>query len=106
MHVLDGFNYLLANGYADAARIALIHSFALQDVTALQGYWDGVPADRTRLSELLGAVTYTDEDRLFQLCDILGGADGFCVLEEWLMEVALRIGMTERTLDKSERNWL
>jgi hypothetical protein len=99
-HILDGYDALEALGYADAARIALTHSFPVQRIEALQGVWDGTSDELERLRGLLGAVTYTMEDRLFQLCDALALPDGCCVLEERLVDVALRYGVGALTADK------
>ena len=99
-HILDGHDFLLALGYADAARIALTHSFVVPDLATLQGQWDGAPQEWTRLGALLAAAEMTEEDRLLQLCDTLALASGFCTVQERLIDVALRYGFNTRTPDK------
>ncbi|MBX7212929.1 MAG: HD domain-containing protein [Thermoflexales bacterium] len=91
-HVYDGHRFLLDLGYADAARIALTHSFPVKDIGAVFGAWDCTPAEVAELSSALDAVTYTDEDRLLQLCDCLAIANGFCLLEKRLVDVVMRYG--------------
>ena len=48
----------------------------------------------------LDGLEYTVEDRLIQLCDTLGEADGFCLIEKRLVDVALRHGFNDLTLVK------
>ena len=42
----------------------------------------------------------TEEDRLLQLCDTLALADGFCTVQERVVDVALRYSVNEQTPDK------
>ena len=99
-HILDGHEYLTRLGYADAARIALTHSFVIPDLSTLQGDWDGTPEEYARLEKLLAAVQITEEDRLLQLCDLLALPDSFCTVQERLVDVALRYGVNDRTVEK------
>ncbi|WP_240741034.1 HD domain-containing protein [Deinococcus sp. Arct2-2] len=99
-HILDGYDFLTTLGYEDAARIALTHSFVIPDVATLQGAWDGTPDELTRLGNLLAAVTLSEEDRLLQLCDMLALPDGFCTIQERILDVALRYTVNGRTPEK------
>lgn len=99
-HILDGHGALLALGYPDAARIALTHSFVIPELDTLQGEWDGTAGEWQRLGELLATVTISEEDRLIQLCDLLALPNGFCTVEERLVDVALRYSVNARTADK------
>jgi hypothetical protein len=99
-HILDGYDFLTALGYTDAARIALTHSFVIPDLDTLQGAWDGTPAELARLRDLLAAVKLSEEDRLLQLCDTLALAEGFCTVQERVVDVALRYTVNERTPEK------
>jgi len=99
-HILDGYDFLTALGYEDAARIALTHSFAIPDLATLQGPWDGTPEELARLGLLLAPVTLSEEDRLLQLCDMLALPDGFCTIHERLLDVALRYTVNGRTPEK------
>jgi hypothetical protein len=99
-HLLDGHDFLLGLGYGDAARIAVTHAFVIPDMETLQGEWDGTPAEWQRLSAVMASAQQTDEDRLIQLCDMLGLAGGFCTVEERLVDIALRYTFNVRTPDK------
>lgn len=99
-HLLDGRDFLTELGYADAARIAVTHAFVISDMDTLQGEWDGTPQEWQRLGKLIMDAPQTDEDRLIQLCDMLGLASGFCTMQERLVDVALRYAFNARTPDK------
>ncbi|GAA5503142.1 hypothetical protein Dxin01_02891 [Deinococcus xinjiangensis] len=99
-HILDGYEYLLGLGYPDAARIALTHSFVIPDLDTLQGDWDGTPAEWERLVQALAQAEFTEGDRLLQLGDMLALADGFCTVQERVVDVALRYSVNEKTPDK------
>ncbi|MFC4639773.1 HD domain-containing protein [Deinococcus hohokamensis] len=99
-HILDGYEVLCALGHETAARIALTHSFALPGLDTLQGEWDGTPEEWRRLDALVAAAEQTEEDRLIQLCDLLALPEGFCTVQERMIDVALRYGVGGRTPDK------
>lgn len=105
-HVLDGYTFLQAKGYSDAARICLTHSFPEQSLTiGRERKLDVSEHERTFLERYLAEVTYDDYDRLIQLCDALALPTGFVLMEKRLLEVALRRGVHEATVRKWER-WL
>jgi len=99
-HILDGYAFLRADGFPDAARICLTHSFPVKETGAYAGRWDCPPAERRFVQEYLDATPYTDYDRLIQLCDALALPDGFCLLERRFVDVVLRHGFNDLTLDK------
>ncbi len=89
-HVLDGYKFLLAEGYPDCARISLTHSFAVQDIRAGSATWDCTPDELQFVQDTLQALVYDDYDRLFQLCDSLALPHGYCLLEKRWVDVAMR----------------
>ncbi|PNY82795.1 metal-dependent phosphohydrolase [Deinococcus koreensis] len=99
-HILDGYDHLMALGYPDAARIALTHSFVNPQLSEREGVWDGTSDEWERLRGLLAGLTFAEEDRLFQLCDTLALPDGFCIVEERLIDVALRHGVNDHSVSK------
>jgi len=98
-HVLDGYRYCMLKGFSQAAQICLTHSFPNKNIHEAQGQWER-EEDRTIVGELLAGMQYDDYDRLIQLCDALGMASGFCLMEKRLMDVALRHGINQFTVDK------
>ena len=99
-HILDGYRYLLALGYDDAARICLTHSFPLQHVEAIYGQADWSAEDGQFVADTLAGIEYTDYDRLIQLCDSLALPTGFCLIEKRFVDVVLRYGSNDYTVPK------
>ncbi len=91
-HLLDGYRFLHAQGYEDAARICLTHSFPARDIHEFFGKWDCPAEDAAWLERYLAGTEYSAYDRLIQLCDALALATGFCLLEKRMVDVALRYG--------------
>lgn len=99
-HVVEGYRWAMARSMPDVARISLTHSFAIRDAGTAVGNWD-CPAEDIRLvQDYLVGVEYDDYDRLVQLCDYLADPWGFCVLEKRMVDVTLRRGFNEHTLEK------
>lgn len=100
-HVLDGFNFLNRQGYDDAARVCLTHSFPVKNVRAVEGIWDCcTTADLALVQHYLDRIEYNEYDKLIQLCDALALPSGYCLIEKRFVDVALRYGINEYTLLK------
>jgi HD superfamily phosphohydrolase YqeK len=100
-HVLDGYNFLAARGFEDAARICLTHSFAVKRLEAIFGAWDCTPDELRFIEDTLARIEFDDYDRLILLCDSLAMADGFVLMEKRMLDVALRYGgVNEHTIAK------
>lgn len=99
-HIYDGYILMLRDGYIEAAQICLTHSFPIQDFSYYAGGKNDCSIEETGIliSELEKAV-YTDYDLLIQLCDSLALPQGICLMEKRLMDVAMRYGLKEFTLD-------
>ena len=89
-HVLDGYRFLLREGFPDAARICLTHSFPIPDVYAGSSEWDCTPEELHFVQDYLDRTTFDEYDRLFQLCDSLALPTGFCLLEKRWVDVLIR----------------
>jgi hypothetical protein len=94
-HILDGYTFLAGQGFDDAARICLTHSYPVQKLEAMAGKWDGSPQDQEFVRAYLAGCTYDAYDRLIQLCDAVALPCGFCLLEKRVVDVALRHGVNE-----------
>ncbi len=104
-HVYDGYHYLLELGYANAARIALTHSFNLKDIHDYIGKFDIPESAQEEIRMLLEELEYDDYDYLIQLCDAVAKADGIVSLEERMNDVKSRYGYYPQK--KWDRNlWL
>ena len=99
-HVLDGYNFLIAEGYSEAARICLTHSYPIPDVGARSGKWDATAAEEACLADFLAKIEYTPYDRLIQLCDAICLPRGPVLIEKRLLDVTLRHGFNDFTTRK------
>lgn len=99
-HILDGYYFLCDQGYPDAARICLTHSFPVKDTRTAFGNWDCSPEERQFVEGFLENTEYTLYDKLVQLCDYLSLPSGFCPVEKRMIDVALRYGANEYAVKK------
>ena len=92
-HDIHGYQYLLDNGIDEQdAFICLTHSFPVQDFETFIGNRD-IPLDeQAQLQHILMSLEYDDYDRLSQVCDGLGGAEGVVDIEERMRDVKRRYG--------------
>lgn len=100
MHTIDGYNYMMSLNQKDIARICLTHSYPIQDVNTFFGKFDCTEEEKDFLSSFIKNTTYDDYDRLIQLCDAISLPNGACIMEKRLIDVALRHGLPDFTLDK------
>jgi hypothetical protein len=99
-HILDGYTFLKSLGYDNTARICLTHSFPLKDIRVFMGQWDVSEDEWTFIQEFQNGLEYDDYDKLLQLCDCLALPQGICLIEKRMIDVALRLGVTEHTVPK------
>ncbi len=101
-HILDGFRFLDSQGFEDAARICLTHSFPIKNIDMVVGTWDCTTNEKGFIATYLEQIDYTIHDRLIQLCDALAVASGYCLIEKRLVDVSLRHGVDEFTIPRWE----
>jgi hypothetical protein len=99
-HIIDGYNFLHQQGYEDAAQICMTHSFPMKDVSVAAAKWDCSDEEYRFVVDYLARAEYTTYDALIQLCDCLALPEGPCLLEKRFVDVAMRYGTNEHTLDK------
>ena len=99
-HVYMGMEYMDKMGYYDVAKICLTHSFPIKDLNSYSGKNDLTESEWNRLNNRLENTEYDDYDRLIQLCDAISSADGFCIMEVRLVDVAIRNGINNYTIQK------
>ena len=99
-HILDGYHFLANEGYEGAARICLTHPYPVEGEIVGASKWDGSPQEFTFVRNYLEGIQYDDYDRLIQLCDALCLPNGFCLLEKRLLDVAMRYGVNEHTINR------
>jgi len=91
-HVYDGYEFLLALGEVECAKIALTHSFAVQDISTYIGRIDISQEKVETLETVLTNTNYDDYDRLIQLCDAISMAEGVVDIEVRMRDVEKRYG--------------
>lgn len=99
-HIFDGYDYMMELGQGEIARICLTHSFPIKDVNTFVGKYDCTAEQRNFLKEYLETLEYNNYDHLIQLCDAISLPNGACIMEKRLVDVALRHGLPEFTIDK------
>ena len=100
-HVIIGYDNMILKGYDTVARICLSHSFPIKDIGAYGGTdtnWN--KEEKDSLIKFLSETEYDDYDRLIQLCDSLGTAEGVCLIDKRMMGVVRRHGFSEFTVKK------
>lgn len=99
-HIFDGYDYMMSLGEPELARICLTHSFPMKDVHTFSGKYDCTQAQLDFLKSFLVQREYDDYDLLIQLCDAISLPNGACIMEKRLIDVALRHGLPEFTIEK------
>ena len=99
-HIIDGYDYCMQNGWNEAARICLTHSFPTQDIEADIGKKDISKERYCFIDNYLNMIEYNDYDKLIILCDSLAGADGFCILEKRFVDTTRRYGTFPFTVER------
>jgi hypothetical protein len=97
-HILDGYSFLLNLGYDDAARICLTHSFVIPDLNAYAGGIDCTPQELEFIRNTISSIQFTEYDLLIQLCDGISLPSGYCLLEKRMIDVAMRLGISDKTI--------
>lgn len=99
-HMLEGYKYCKEKGWDKLAQICMSHGYMLKDIKTALGKWDVSPEEYQEAGKILEEAVYDDYDKLIQMCDSLALPDGFCLLETRFVDVALRYGVNEYTVDR------
>lgn len=91
-HVSDGYSYMMSLGYDEVAQICLTHSFHNQTTDDYIGNFDTTKEELQLIQDTLKTVVMDEYDRLIQLCDAMGGAEGVLDIEERMNDVKQRYG--------------
>ena len=89
-------------GYDEVARICASHSFSIQRIEDYIGNFDATKEQQKVIEDYLGQLVYDDYDRLIQLCDAIGSAEGVVSMEERMGDVKRRYGAFPQ--DKWDKN--
>jgi hypothetical protein len=100
LHIFDGYDYMISLGQQEIARICLTHSFPIKDINTTFGKYDCSLEQKDFLKNYIENTEYNDYDILIQLCDAISLPNGACIMEKRLIDVALRHGLPDFTIDK------
>jgi len=102
-HIYAGYEMMMRKGYNLIAEICLSHSFPYQDIGAYSGRdWDCSQNELRVITSFLSETVYNDYDKLIQLGDAMGIAEGVCLIDVRILNVARRHGFNDFTLRKWE----
>ncbi len=99
-HIFDGYEYMLTLEEKEVATICLTHSFPLKDINSFFGKFDCTAKQIEFLKSFLNTYEYNNYDKLIQLCDAISLPNGACIMEKRFVDVALRHGVNELTIQK------
>jgi hypothetical protein len=100
-HIYIGYELMMERGYESVARICLSHSFPYRDIKAYGGSdMNCSDEERAAITAFLTETIFDDYDKLIQLCDNLGTAQGICLMEKRMLGVVMRAGFNELTIKK------
>ena len=97
-HIYSGYNLMNEKGYCINARICLTHSFPGKDIKSFNGNHDCAKDEIAQIESELKKYEYDDYDKLIQLCDSISLAEGVCLLEVRLIDVARRYGILNKSI--------
>lgn len=100
LHIFDGYNYMMSINQPEIARICLTHSFPTKEIDTYFGMYNCFEQQRAFLKRYIEGVQYDNYDLLIQLCDAISLPDGACIMEKRLVDVALRHGLFDFTIEK------
>ena len=104
-HIIDGYDYCSSRGWDEAARICLTHSFPVKDLEMDIGKKDITQEQYRFIKAYLERIEYDDYDKLIILCDSLGAADGFCILEKRFVDTTRRYGVFPFTVERWNKTY-
>lgn len=99
-HVYAGYILMKEKGYNSIADICLSHSFPYQNINEYFGQNDCSCEETEVITSFLSEKIFDNYDKLIQLCDAISTADGVSLIEVRMMDVIMRYGFADLTLDK------
>lgn len=99
-HVILGYKFMIQEGYNDAARICLTHSFPTKNADDDIAEWDCSNEDYLFVKQFIDTIEFNEYDELLQLCDALALPNGFTLVERRLVDISLRYGVDNNTIKR------
>ena len=95
-HVYKGYQYCMENGWDEAAKICMTHSYVLMEKEF--DYEPKTNEERVIKNYILNCQL-DDYDRLIQMCDALAMDYGFVILEKRFVDVTRRYGIMKKYIE-------
>lgn len=92
-HTIDGYKYMVEQGYVQEARSCLTHSFIDNNIYLTAG---GIPEGQDRfdyMNNFLLCVSLTPYDNIVQMCDLFCLETGFTTIEKRMLDISVRKGI-------------
>ncbi len=99
-HAIEGYRFMLSQGFEACARICMTHTFQYKDINAIYDSWDCSEQDFEFAENYIRNIQFDEYDLLIQLCDALSLDTGFCLLEKKMVSLVLRFGNKDTTIQK------
>ena len=97
-HTIDGYHYMIDNGFSEEARSCLTHSFIDNNIYYTAG---GIPEGQDRFDYINAFLLSTDVtifDNIVQMCDLFCLETGFTTIERRLLDITKRKGAFDNSL--------
>jgi len=93
-HLYAGYRLLMEKGWPTVAEICLSHPFPFQEINCYLGFHKVEDeAARAFLAEYVKNAVFNEYDKLIQLCDVIAGVQGVCIIEQRMVDALIRHGM-------------
>lgn len=95
-HVYEGYKFCMENGWDEAARVCMTHSYPLM---AKEFNYEPDSLEEKEIKQYILNCRCDDYDLLIQMCDSLAADYGFCILEKRFVDVARRYGVFDNAVE-------
>jgi hypothetical protein len=99
-HIISGYNFLKEKEFNDVARVCMTHPFFVKKIECYSGKWDCSESEIEFIKDYLRNIEFDDYDKLIQFCDTIALPTGFCLIEKRMVDVVIRYGFNDLTIDK------
>lgn len=99
-HGIAGYEYAVAKGWDEVAKICMTHSYPVKDIRKDIARIDVTVEEYQMIQQFLEETVYDEYDRLIILCDSLATSAGFCLLEKRFVDTTRRYGIFPFTVER------
>lgn len=98
-HTIEGYNYMVENGYLEEAKVCLTHSFIDNDIMMTAGGGPNKQHTYEYINNFLIQNPVTIYDNIVQMTDLFCLETGFTTIENRLLDISKRKGIYPNSLD-------